>query len=301
MAWDDGSVEHRNDLQDHVHNLHADRELGAISRGSSREPRPARLSAAILMVLLSACERGSLATAGPSSALPRPCDSAGSVVHASAPFGPLGHRGTVIYLPPCYREDRSRRYPTIYLLHGGSADETQWSDIGIPASADRLITSGIIPSVIIVMPDGGPTMRDSLAGELVDRLVPWTDRTYRTRDDASDRAVGGISLGGRVALEAVAARPGLFAAVGGHSPALKGDYAHLAARLGVARVAVRLDVGESESLRTWVQRFATAVRAAGAGVEVATAPGHHDRAYWRSQVPRYLRFYAERWRPRSQR
>lgn len=248
------------------------------------------------MVVLSACGRGSPAAGGPSSASPRSCDRAGSVVHASAPFGPSGHRRTVVYLPPCYCEDRSRRYPTIYLLHGGSADETQWSDVGIPAAADRLITSGAIPSVIIVMPDGGPTMPDSLAGELVDRLVPWADRTYRTRDDASHRAVGGISLGGRVALEAVSARPGLFAAVGGHSPALEGDYAHLAARLGVDRVAMRLDVGESESLLTWVQRFATAVRTAGARVEVATAPGRHDRAYWRSQVPRYLRFYAERWK-----
>ena len=47
-----------------------------------------------------------------------------------------------MYLPACYDADPSRRYPVVYLLHGASADQTQWRDVGITAAADQLIAAG---------------------------------------------------------------------------------------------------------------------------------------------------------------
>ena len=82
-----------------------------------------------------------------------------------------------MYLPACYAADRSRRYPAVYLLHGGSADQTQWHDVGITAVADQLIAGRRLAPLVIVMPDGGPTMPDSLAKDLVDGLIPWAERT----------------------------------------------------------------------------------------------------------------------------
>jgi enterochelin esterase-like enzyme len=220
------------------------------------------------------------------------CLGRGVVVHRTTPFGPAGHRGAEVYLPPCYPSATGRRFPTVYLLHGGTADETQWPDVGITSAADELLAAGQAPPLIIVMPDGGPDMPDSLAKDLVDRLIPWTDRTFRTIADPSGRAVGGISLGGRIALEAAAAHPRLFAAVEGNSPAVDG-HQDLAARLGHTTAPIRLDVGDAESLRDVVGRFANTARAAGATIQVVVGAGGHNRPYWRSQRLAYLKFYGD--------
>jgi enterochelin esterase-like enzyme len=223
------------------------------------------------------------------------CPGAGTVESTTAPFGPRGHQQAEVYLPACYDADPSRRYPVIYLLHGASADQTQWRDVGITAAADQLIAAGQLAPFVIVMPDGGPAMPDSLSKDLVDSLIPWAERTYRVGGDAAQRAVGGISRGGRVALEAAAAHPSLFAAVGGHSPAVDHGEDAMAVHLGKVPGAIRLDAGQSDSLSGGMQRFAEEARSAGADVEVVIAPGAHDRAYWRSQVAAYLHFYADRW------
>ena len=159
------------------------------------------------------------------------CAGAGTVERVEAPFGAPGARLASVYLPACYAREPQRRFPVVFLLHGAGADASQWPAIGLATTADDLITSGAIPPMIVVMPDGGATMPDGLAADLVDRLVPWADQTYRTLADSADRAVGGISRGGRVALLAVAMHPGVFSGVGGHSPAVGPSDDAIAARL----------------------------------------------------------------------
>ena len=220
------------------------------------------------------------------------CAGTGTVEQIEAPFGAPGARLASVYLPACYARDPQRRFPVVFLLHGAGADATQWPAIGLTTMADALITTGAIPPMIVVMPDGGATMADGLAADLVDRLVPWADQTYRTLPDSADRAVGGISRGGRVALLAVAMHPGVFSGVGGHSPAVgTGDDA-MAARLSGESGPIRLDVGAKDALRPGVEHFATRVVAAGGSADLVEAPGGHDRAYWRSHTSEYLRFYA---------
>jgi enterochelin esterase-like enzyme len=220
------------------------------------------------------------------------CAGAGTVEQAEAPFGAPGARLASVYLPACYARDAERRFPVVFLLHGAGADATQWPAIGLATTADDLITSGAIPPMIVVMPDGGVTMADGLAAELVDRLVPWVDQTYRTVPDAADRAVGGISRGGRVALLAAAMHPGVFSGVGGHSPAVGAGDDAIAARLSGIAGPIRLDVGAKDALRPGVEHFATRVVAAGGSADLVEAPGGHNRAYWRSHTSDYLRFYA---------
>jgi len=254
---------------------------------------------ALTMTLVAGCaSNGSTAPAATTRSPPsatataRACTGRGDVQHRTAPFGPAGHRGVEVYLPPCYAMEPDRRFATIYLLHGGTADETQWPDVGITAAADELLAAGRAPPLLIVMPDGGPAMPDSLAKDLVEHLIPWTDHTFRTIPDAGRRAVGGISLGGRIALEAAADHPSLFAAVGGHSPAVATGHDDLAVTLGRTKAAIRLDVGDADSLRKGLGRFAKIAHDAGASVRFVVGTGHHNRAYWRSQRLAYLQFYA---------
>ena len=62
---------------------------------------------------------------------------------------PLVYR---IYLPPCYDEDIEQAYPVLYLIHGQTYTDTQWDRLGVPESADRLISGGATGPFIVVMP-----------------------------------------------------------------------------------------------------------------------------------------------------
>ncbi len=60
-----------------------------------------------------------------------------------------------------------------------------------------------------------------MAAFLSDDLVPFVDATYRTRASRGSRLAAGISMGGYGALRWALARPDLFVAAGGLSPAIE--------------------------------------------------------------------------------
>ena len=109
-----------------------------------------------------------------------------------------------VYLPPGYHES-SRPYPVVYLLHGMWGDETNWAVKGEAANiADRLIATGEIPEMIIVMPDG---FTDGYYINHYDKTVKWEDyfyeelipqieSKYRVLKSRSTRAITGLSMGG---------------------------------------------------------------------------------------------------------
>lgn len=124
-----------------------------------------------------------------------------------------------VYLPPDYSEDGA--YDLLVLCHGIGGSHTEWgflSDFCIGKNAvDHLITEGIVPPIIIVMPNGRSTAnyKDSSMGnagsfylfgqELRNDLLPYMDAhfaTYgaKTPDDLSasrnHRAMAGLSMGG---------------------------------------------------------------------------------------------------------
>src|SRR6478735_14393 len=89
-------------------------------------------------------------------------------------------RRVLVHLPACYDRSTSMRYPAVYLIHGAGADEQQWVDIGLTSEADHLVRIGHIAPAILVMPDEGETSTAREAGDLINRVVPWVDATYRT-------------------------------------------------------------------------------------------------------------------------
>ncbi len=61
-----------------------------------------------------------------------------------------------IYLPDGYK-DSTVRYPVIYLLHGASGDEHDWTQRGSAVETlDALMRRGLIRPSIAVMPSIGP-------------------------------------------------------------------------------------------------------------------------------------------------
>lgn len=201
----------------------------------------------------------------------------------------------IVYLPPCYATSGARRYPTLIVLHGGGADQTQWPDIGLATTADDLIAPGRVPPFIAVAPDIGDGPPQDAEAFVVNELLPWMDGRLRTQTTPKDRGIGGISLGGAAALRIAAAHPDLFDGVGGHSPAVKPFDRDLAANLSSGGSRVWLDVGENDSLRPAVENMAGIWGAKGVAVELHVSPGRHDRSYWRAQMGSYLLFYAKGW------
>lgn len=116
-----------------------------------------------------------------------------------------GERKYAVYLPPDY-ETSQRRYPVLYLLHGGGDDQTGWVQFGeVLHIADKAILEGKATPMIIVMPDAQTGQRgffNDLSGTwryedfFFDEFLPYVERTYRIKGEKRYRAVAGLSMGG---------------------------------------------------------------------------------------------------------
>ena len=67
-------------------------------------------------------------------------------------------RHIMVYTPPGYDADREKRYPVLYLQHGGGEDETGWTRQGhMNFILDNLIADGKAVPMIVVMEKGYAT------------------------------------------------------------------------------------------------------------------------------------------------
>ena len=130
-------------------------------------------------------------------------------------------RKYAIYLPPDY-ESSQRRYPVLYLLHGGGDDQTGWVQFGeVQHIADKEIRDGNATPMIIVMPDANTGRRgyfNDIRGDwryedfFFQELMPFIEKTYRTKNEKRYRAISGLSMGGGGTLMYALHRPELFSA-----------------------------------------------------------------------------------------
>jgi len=128
-------------------------------------------------------------------------------------------RRCFVYTPPDYDKDSTKRYPVLYLQHGGGEDETGWPNQGkTNLIMDNLIAEGKATPFIIVMENGtwrmpgrdrpprrGERSRggwppegwtDSFKKTLLEDVIPMIDAKYRTLADQPHRAMAGLSMGG---------------------------------------------------------------------------------------------------------
>jgi enterochelin esterase-like enzyme len=124
-------------------------------------------------------------------------------------------RRCFVYTPPEYDKDTTKRYPVLYLQHGGGEDETGWPNQGkVNLIMDNLIARGDAVPFIIVMDNGtwsldGPRPRREQGGTwppvgwadtfrriLIEEIIPMVDADYRTLSDQPNRAMAGLSMGG---------------------------------------------------------------------------------------------------------
>ncbi|MFP2911497.1 alpha/beta hydrolase [Pyxidicoccus sp. 3LFB2] len=125
-----------------------------------------------------------------------------------------------VLLPDGYHTS-GKRYPVLYLLHGGAADFRTFH------MQDNIINLTAWRDIIVVMPDAstgwysnpvstntGPRNWETFH---IGQLLPWIDANFRTYAEYNGRAVAGFSMGGFGALKYAAKYYGHFCSVSSHS------------------------------------------------------------------------------------
>ncbi|ERK16310.1 putative esterase [Pantoea sp. AS-PWVM4] len=158
--------------------------------------------------------------------------SKGSVTYTSVPYMDSQKRFT-IYTPPGYFNS-SERYPVLYLTLGGAHDGSRANeDSFIFNLLDNMIADKRIQPMIVVVLDpdapGGSSLGNSsfhgggnqtsekyveASQAIVDNIVPFVDKSFRTLADREHRAIGGFSSPGAQGFMAGARNPNVFASIG---------------------------------------------------------------------------------------
>jgi S-formylglutathione hydrolase FrmB len=115
-------------------------------------------------------------------------------------------RDVLVFLPPGYAREKSRRYPVVYALHGYSIGAEQWGgEIHVPRTIEGAFAQGA-REMIVVLPDSktrhngsmyssSPTVGDFERFVARD-LVAYVDAHYRTMPRRESRGLVGHSMGG---------------------------------------------------------------------------------------------------------
>ena len=226
-----------------------------------------------------------------------------------------------VYLPPGYDADPSARFPTLYMLHGGSGSNQEWVDYGLLKAADQLMGDRTIPQFIIALPQGDQEYWvDHITSQidngekwgtyLAKEVVPQIDGHFRTYGAADARAIGGLSMGGHGAMQLPMNFPGIWSVIGAHSPSLRpesdaptylGRGAEFAARDPLLLITAKpdlartyawwIDDGDVDPWRAESEAIHDKLDSLGIANEWHPYVGDHSAVYWSAHVADYLGYY----------
>ncbi len=129
-----------------------------------------------------------------------------------------GTNNAVVYLPPDYIIDQQKKYPVFYLISGTTDTEEVYYKVGrVNYILDNLLADKQAKDMIVVLPYGNPTKLllrkpegdgmpqtrfggDVFSKDLIEDLMPYIEKNYRTINNRDHRAIGGFSRGGNQAL-----------------------------------------------------------------------------------------------------
>ena len=181
-----------------------------------------------------------------------------------------------VWLPAGYDDPQNagRRYPVFYLNDGQNLFESSTAfggvEWGVDETADRMISEGIVPPMIIVGLDntGKDRLREYMPHRsmhpmmmrvkgryypdfLMKEVMPFVERVYRAATGPENTGLGGSSLGALIALYTAIARPGVIGRLLLESPSLWASNRQI--------------IKDSRGVRIWPERIFLAVGTAEAG------------------------------------
>ena len=153
------------------------------------------------------------------------------------------NRRLTVYTPAGYEQNKSKKYPVFYLLHGAGGDEEAWIALGRTAQIlDNLIAQGKAEPMIVVMTNGNAG-EQAAPGESVEGferipgmqqrgmmdgafemsfpdVVKFVESNWRVYKDKKHRAIAGLSMGGYHSMHISKYYPDMFNYVGLFSAAI---------------------------------------------------------------------------------
>ncbi len=215
-----------------------------------------------------------------------------------------------VYTPPEYEVTPDKRYPVLYLQHGGGESETGWIWQGkINHIIDNMIADGLCKDIIIVMNCGTAYPRDgsdinepalsNVEEVIVHDCIPFIDSKYRTISDRHGRAIAGLSMGAGQALRTCVNYNDVFANAGIFSSLFtydSGDTKRLTDNIDKFKNNFDLlfiGVGEYEPTFEFNRQLMRDLRLKGMPSVFYCAPGGHEWHVWRYCV---REFVARLWR-----
>ena len=135
-----------------------------------------------------------------------------------------------VYLPAGY-DTSQRRYPVLYLLHGGGGNHTDWIQLGnMQSIVDTSVRTNQSDPMIVVMPDAAMTFYlNHIRGEyqyedyFIKEFIPFIEKAYRCRAEKRFRSIAGLSMGGFGSLLYSLHHPELFQTCYAMSAAVRTD------------------------------------------------------------------------------
>ncbi len=219
-------------------------------------------------------------------------------------------RSMHVYTPPGY-ETGTKKYPVLYLLHGSGDDDAGWSTIGRAGFIlDNLLAGNQAVPMIVVMPNGSmprtpggsaASSSDQFTAELLDNVMPYVEKHYRTAANRENRALAGLSMGGGQTLRIAPGHLDTFAYIGVFSAGVRVNAteqfqtsaAHFfddSARTNKMIKLFWIGVGEKDKLtRASAGNLAEVLKAHGITYQFHESEGGHTWINWRH----YLNDYAQ--------
>lgn len=192
-----------------------------------------------------------------------------------------------ILVPPAYATS-DKRYPVVYLLHGGTQNHTAF-----PARAwfakevmrrEMIVVMPHVPQSTYVQRDGSLPFLEFI----VQDLVSYVDANYRTLASRDGRAIAGLSMGGFGATMVGLTHPELFGHVGAFGGAFGGREQLLLqavdALAGDAAPYVYLACGEEDMVVEASRQFAVLLADRKIAHEYREVPGGHTWEVWDPQT-----------------
>jgi enterochelin esterase-like enzyme len=210
-----------------------------------------------------------------------------------------------VHLPAAYAREPSRRFPVLYLRHGGGDDDHSWMQDGrAGVILDNLLAAGSTEPMIIVttngMTDGTWSHGSSVEGiklledELLHDVVPLIEQSYRVLPDREHRALAGLSMGGGQAFVIGLRHPETFAWIAQFSSGLLADKdLDLLAWAPALRDAKKVNAslrllwigcGTDDTRYAGHLNLTDALTDLGVRAEFHASPGGHEWPVWRDQL-----------------
>ncbi len=222
-------------------------------------------------------------------------------------------RRLFVYTPPGYDKEINKKYPVVYIQHGGGEDETGWVNQGkTDIIMDNLIAEGKAKPMIVVIANGnirtgsggGGYSSQGMTGfkkEMTENIVPFIDKNYRTLTDAKNRAICGLSMGGGQSFYVGLENPDRFGSVGIFSSGIFGGIRNpsgatfdaekeipgLLSKSGDFNKKLNLfyiSCGEGDMRIEHTKKAVANMKESGLKVQFNSFPGDHEWQVWRKSL-----------------